>query len=184
MSVFTRSISSSTLNEIFGLGKNVWSSDEELIHELRMVQEDNEQCHLLCDEFEDGNIELRDQIEKLEKENKKLTVLSCTGTMYMNYAHMQDLEKENKELKTSLQCVKQLRKEHIELKKENEKLKEEIDGDKFWGLNVGYKTELSNSHKQLNRMVKEIVKLKKENEKLKTSLQFIKTTLTQPVPPS
>ena len=155
MSVFTRSISSSTLNEIFGLGKNVWSSDEELIHELRMVQEDNEQCHLLCDEFEDGNIELRDQIEKLEEVNKKLkdqlntifpskteqTVISKYQVQRTNHLReIKKLKEENKELKTSLQCVKQLRKEHI--------------------------------------------KFKKENEKLKTSLQFIKTTLTQPVPPS
>ena len=155
MSVFTRSISSSTLNEIFGLGKNVWSSDEELIHELRMVQEDNEQCHLLCDEFEDGNIELRDQIEKLEEVNKKLkdqlntifpskteqNVISKYQVQRTNHLReIKKLKEENKELKTSLQCVKQLRKEHI--------------------------------------------KFKKENEKLKTSLQFIKTTLTQPVPPS
>ena len=155
MSVFTRSISSSTLNEIFGLGKNVCSSDEELIHELRMVQEDNEQCHLLCDEFEDGNIELRDQIEKLEEVNKKLkdqlntifpskteqTVISKYQVQRTNHLReIKKLKEENKELKTSLQSVKQLRKEHI--------------------------------------------KFKKENEKLKTSLQFIKTTLTQPVPPS
>lgn len=43
---------------------------------------------------------------------------------------------------------------------ENKKLKEDIQGDGF--LKQGYKTELSNSHKQQNRMVKEIVKLKEE----------------------
>ena len=51
------------------------------------------------------------------------------------------------------------------LEEENKKLKEEIDGDGW--LKQGYKTELSNSHKQQNRMVREITKLKEENKKLK-----------------
>ena len=53
------------------------------------------------------------------------------------------------------------------LEEENEKLKEEIDGDTFWGLNEGLKKEKSNLIIQQKRMVKEIVKLKKENKELK-----------------
>jgi len=51
------------------------------------------------------------------------------------------------------------------LEQENKKLKEDIEGDGW--LKQGYKTELSNSHKQQNRMVKEITKLKEENKRLK-----------------
>ena len=54
-----------------------------------------------------------------------------------------------------------------ELKQENEKLKEEIDGDTFWGVNIGLKKEKSNLITQLKRLVKENAKLKQENEKLK-----------------
>jgi len=45
----------------------------------------------------------------------------------------------------------------------------DIDGDGL--LKEGYKTELSNSHKQQNRMVKEITKLKEENENLKQEIK-------------
>lgn len=55
------------------------------------------------------------------------------------------------------------------LEEENEQLKEEINGDGW--LKQGYKTELSNSHKQQNRMVKEIVKLKEENKQLKQQIE-------------
>tara|TARA_R110000764_G_scaffold23346_2_gene57162 strand:+ start:227 stop:700 length:474 start_codon:yes stop_codon:yes gene_type:complete len=47
---------------------------------------------------------------------------------------------------------------------EIEKLKEEIDGDTFWGINQGLKKEKSDLILQQKRMVKEIVKLEKENE--------------------
>lgn len=53
-------------------------------------------------------------------------------------------------------------------REEIEELKEEINGDGF--LKQGYKTELSNSHKQQNRMVKEIVELKKKNEELNLTI--------------
>jgi len=63
----------------------------------------------------------------------------------------------------------QVDKEFLDEKDEEIKeLKEEIEGDGW--LKQGYKTDLSNSHKQQNRMVKEIVKLKQENKELEASL--------------
>ena len=50
------------------------------------------------------------------------------------------------------------------LKEENEKLKEQINGDNFWGINKGLKQEKSDLIKQYNRVVKEIVELKKRGE--------------------
>ena len=58
------------------------------------------------------------------------------------------------------------------LNEENKKLKEEINGDGW--LKQGYKTDLSNSHKQKNSMIKQIVKLKQENEKLKAENEELK----------
>jgi len=49
----------------------------------------------------------------------------------------------------------------------------DLDGDGW--LKQGYKTELSNSHKQQNRMVKEITKLKEEhNEVLDEQIKLLK----------
>jgi len=62
-----------------------------------------------------------------------------------------------------------------ELKEENKKLREEINGDGW--LKEGYKTDLSNSHKQKKHMVKEIVKLKQDIEKLVEKNEELKTSL-------
>ena len=51
------------------------------------------------------------------------------------------------------------------LKEERDKLKEDIDGDGW--LKQGYKTDLSNSHKQQNRMIKELSAVKKEIKQIK-----------------
>jgi chromosome segregation ATPase len=62
-----------------------------------------------------------------------------------------------------------------ELKEQNQKLREEINGDGW--LKEGYKTDLSNSHKQKKHMVKEIVKLKQDIEKLVEKNEELKTSL-------
>ena len=80
-------------------------------------------------------------------------------------------EEQIEELQEKIKCLERLNMKtptqgfRLAIEEENKQLKEEINGDGL--LKQGYKTELSNSHKQQNRMVKEIVKLKKENEKLK-----------------
>ena len=80
-------------------------------------------------------------------------------------------EEQVEELQEKIKCLERLNMKtptqgfRLVIEQENEQLKEEINGDGL--LKQGYKTELSNSHKQQNRMVKEIVKLKAENEKLK-----------------
>ena len=80
-------------------------------------------------------------------------------------------EEQVEELQEKIKCLERLNMKtptqgfRLVIEQENEQLKKEINGDGL--LKQGYKTELSNSHKQQNRMVKEIVKLKAENEKLK-----------------
>ena len=80
-------------------------------------------------------------------------------------------EEQVEELQEKIKCLERLNMKtptqgfRLVIEQENEQLKEEINGDGL--LKQGYKTELSNSHKQQNRMVKDIVKLKAENEKLK-----------------
>ena len=82
-----------------------------------------------------------------------------------------EIEKKIPELQEKIKCLERLNMKtptqgfRLAIEGENEKLKEEINGDGL--LKQGYKTELSNSHKQQNRMVKEIVKLKEEIVKLK-----------------
>ena len=73
--------------------------------------------------------------------------------------------------------IKQQEQRIKELEEKNKELKEEIEGDGW--LKQGYKTDLSNSHKQQNRMVKEIVKLKEENKKLKEENKKLKMENSQ-----
>ncbi len=68
---------------------------------------------------------------------------------------------------TTQEEIKKLKEENKELKALYEASQEEINGDGL--LKQGYKTDLSNSHKQQNRMVKEIVKLKEENKKMRSA---------------
>ena len=65
---------------------------------------------------------------------------------------------------TEMKSVGEMCEEIKSLRAENAKLKEEIDGDTFLGINQGLKKEKSNLILQQKRMVKEIVKLEKENE--------------------
>jgi len=97
--------------------------------------------------------------------------------MDMLLQYMKNQDKKIKELKKELdeekvaslkfyqECDEELKEEIKKLKEANKEMKESIDGDGW--LKQGYKTELSNSHKQQNRMVREITKLKEENKKLK-----------------
>ncbi len=57
-----------------------------------------------------------------------------------------------------------------ELHEENEKLKEQINGDNFWGINKGLKQEKSDLIKQYQRVFKENLKLKKQNDNIKKFL--------------
>jgi hypothetical protein len=58
----------------------------------------------------------------------------------------------------------------MKLEKENDKLKEEIDGD-IWGINEGLKKEKINLITQHKGMVKEIGPLRRENDKLKEEVK-------------
>ncbi len=66
--------------------------------------------------------------------------------------------------------IKDIVDENNELKKENEKLKEQIEGDNLWGINKGLKQEKSDLIKQYKRVVKENCEIKKELEKMKAFL--------------
>ena len=63
---------------------------------------------------------------------------------------------------TEMKSVGEMCEEIKSLRAENAKLKEEIDGDTFLGINQGLKKEKSDLILQQKRMVKEIVKLKKD----------------------
>ena len=83
----------------------------------------------------------------------------------------EELDETKEELDETKEELEEKDKENIELQeeleekdKELEELKEEIDGDTFWGVNIGLKKENSNLITQQKRMVKEIAKLKKANE--------------------
>jgi len=101
--------------------------------------------------------------KKLKEENKKLKQeLFLTKMKLVSANENADVEKHNEAAGIVIA-------ENKKLEEENEKLKEDIEGDGW--LKQGYKTELSNSHKQQNRMVKEITKLKEEIKDLKADLQ-------------
>ena len=68
-----------------------------------------------------------------------------------------------KELQGYKKGYERLKQENKKIKQENEKFKEDIEGDGW--MKQGYKTELSNAHKQSNRMFKEMWNLKTENNK-------------------
>ena len=73
---------------------------------------------------------------------------------------------------TTQEEIKKLKEENEKLKALYEASQEEINGDGL--LKQGYKTDLSNSHKQQNRMVKEIVKLKEENKNVIRVLNLVR----------
>jgi hypothetical protein len=84
--------------------------------------------------------------------------------------HIKNQEKRIQDLEGYKKGYERLKQENKKIKEKNEKFKEDTEGDGW--LKEGYKTELSNAHKQSNRMIKEITKLKNENKKwLKVSQQ-------------
>ena len=130
-----------------------------------------------CKEAIDGDItEAEKQIKHLKQKNKeqqeylnKLVALSeSTFNEYKEgFEDLKTLAQDKHDsLQTYINTLQTYIKENEKLKAENEELKEQIDGDTFWGISIGLKKELSNSHKKQNSMIKQIVKLKEENKRL------------------
>ncbi len=138
---------------------------QEEIKKLKEEQFDNMEELAKSDGMCLVDIKIFDKLIEEEEENKKL-------------------KEENKELRVKLkekeeefaaavkglngtianeQWSQRMASQHFN--EEIKELKEQINGDGW--LKQGYKTDLSNSHKQQNSMVKQIVELKKELKQLK-----------------
>lgn len=77
-------------------------------------------------------------------------------------------------IKNQQHHIKSLEKRNRELEQKVLELTEDIEGDGWF--KEGYKTQLSNAHKQSNRNVKEKMKLLKENKELKEFKQEAEDT--------
>ena len=113
----------------------------------------------------------REKVKKLEEENKELKEeINHKNEKFGEWCEEnKELKEENSILRDLIQnklpvgCIAETTYQPI--LDENEKLKEEINGDGL--LKQGYKTDLSNSHKQQNSMIKQIMELKEELEDLR-----------------
>ena len=140
-----------------------------LEEENKKLKEENENLEERCESIaleRDGAL---DDIDKLKEE------IFLTKMKLASANENADVARHNEEAGIILAENDELKEENMKLKEENKKLKEDIEGDGW--LRQGYKTDLSNSHKQQNRMVKEIVKLKEERDFFE--LEFHKTLQAQ-----
>jgi len=139
----------------------------------------NQNTKNYINKLKSDNYHLKETIDKLIESKKALAVDWQQHSNEMK--KIDDIKEERDAYKleyeqTYLQ-MKHDQEMYQKVLEQNEKLKEDIEGDGW--LKQGYKTELSNSHKQQNRMVKEITKLKKENKKLKEQNQQLTNQLQQ-----
>jgi len=117
----------------------------------------------------EGVCDILNQHKKLKAENEKYKHWA-SEVIYWSDTHTKNILEEKKLItkdnKPTIDNVRDFGKEIQELKAENEKLKEQINGDNLWGINKGLKQEKSDLIKRYKIAVKEIVELQEENEKL------------------
>jgi len=118
-------------------------------------------------------VELQEQIKTLKAENEELKSLKQAE---INQAVISDegIAKLIMDIGNLIGVITKKDEEIEKLKAENEKLKEEINGDTFWGLNQGLKKKEYNLITQQKRMVQDMVKLKADNEKQKEEIEELK----------
>ena len=130
--------------------------------------EEEEENKKLKEENKELRVKLKEKEEEFAAAVKGLngTIANEQWSQRMASQHfneeIKELKEENKELRVNW---REESTERIQTSRENRELKEQINGDGW--LKQGYKTDLSNSHKQQNSMVKQIVELKKELKQLK-----------------